>query len=142
MKTSEAGIKLIEQFEGCKLTAYQDQNGVWTIGIGHAHDVHMGQFETQAQAEADLCTDVATAEKAVNSLVKVALTQHQFDALVSFTYNEGSSRLASSTILKRLNAGDYTGAKEAFAMWNVIGGHVSAGLVRRRDAEMALFATV
>jgi lysozyme len=139
MKTSAAGIALIERFEGLRLRAYQDGNGVWSIGYGHTSDVTSGKFETKEQAEADLCTDLNTAEAAVERLVGVPLTQGQFDALVSFTYNEGQGRLRDSTLLKLLNAGSYAGAAKAFASWEVIAGKHSAGLEKRRDSEVALF---
>jgi lysozyme len=144
LKTSAAGIALIERFEGLKLRAYQDGNGRWTAGYGHletSSQAALGAafFETQAQAEADLCADLATAEAAVNRLVTVPLTQGQFDSLVSWTYNEGQGRLASSSLLRLLNAGSYTGAAKAFGSWEIIAGKHSDGLAARRDAEVALF---
>ena len=139
MKTSPAGIALIERFEGLRLQAYQDGNGVWTIGYGHTSGVVAGQFETQAEAEADLCADLETAEAAVTRLVAVPLTQAQFDALVSFTYNEGQGRLKNSTLLKLLNAGSYALAAAAFGSWDIIAGQHSDGLAARRLAEVALF---
>ena len=89
MKTSAAGIALIERFEGLKLRAYRDGNGIWTIGYGHTGAGHMpavtcGQFETQAQAEADLCGDLGDAEAAVTRLATVPMTQGEFDGLVAF----------------------------------------------------------
>ena len=139
MKTSPAGIALIERFEGLRLRSYQDENGRWTIGYGHTPDVTAGQFETQAHAEADLCGDVGTAEAAVTRLVQVPLTQGQFDGLVSFTYNEGWGRLRDSTLLKLLNAGSYSLAAGAFGSWEMIAGKHSDGLETRRLAEVALF---
>jgi len=139
MKTSPAGIALIERFEGLRLRSYQDGNGIWTIGYGHTPDVTAGQFETQAQAEADLCGDVGTAEAAVTRLVEMPLTQGQFDGLVSFTYNEGQGRLRDSTLLKLLNAGSYALAAGAFGSWEIIAGKHSDGLETRRLAEVALF---
>jgi lysozyme len=139
MKTSPAGIALIERFEGLKLRAYQDQNGIWTIGYGHTPDVTAGKFETQAQAEADLCADLGTAEAAVTRMATAPLTQGEFDALVSFTYNEGQGRLRDSTLLKLFNAGDSAGAAGAFGSWEIIAGKHSDGLETRRLAEVALF---
>jgi lysozyme len=138
MKTNAAGLALIEQFEGDKLQAYQDGNGIWTIGYGHV-GAHKGEYETQAQAEADLCADLGTAEAAVTRLVQVPLNENQFSALVSFVYNEGSGRLQSSTLLKCLNAGSYSLAAQQFLVWDIIAGQVSEGLERRRFAEMTLF---
>ena len=142
MKTSPAGIALIERFEGLKLRSYQDGNGIWTIGYGHTPGVTAGQFETQAKAEADLCCDVGTAEAAVTRLVQVPLSQGQFDGLVSFTYNEGQGRLRDSTLLKLLNAGSYKLAASAFGSWEMIAGKHSDGLETRRLAEVALFDSV
>lgn len=136
MKTSPAGIALIERFEGLRLRAYQDGNRIWTIGYGHASGVSAGAFETQAEAEADLCNDLGIAEAAVTRLVTVPLTQGQFDALVSFTYNEGQGRLRDSTLLKLLNNRNYPGAAGAFGSWEQIAGKHSAGLELRRDAEV------
>jgi lysozyme len=140
LTTSPAGIALIEEYEGLRLRSYQDQAGIWTLGYGHVQPgITAGCFESQAAAEADLCKDLATAESAVARLVTVPLTQGQWDALVSFTYNEGQGRLAGSTLLKKLNAGDYAGASAAFGSWEMIAGEHSEGLERRREAEIALF---
>lgn len=143
MTTSENGRKLIESFEGCVLTAYLDQRGIATCGFGHTQGVKMGDTCTQMQADAWLEGDLATAESAVNRLVKAALTQNQFDALISLTYNIGQGNFADSTVLKRLNIGtpDYAGAADAILMWDKTGGVVNPGLERRRQAEQALFLT-
>lgn len=140
MTISPAGISIVEEFEGLRLRAYQDQNGIWTIGYGHA-GAYQGQYETLAQAQADLCEDLGTAEYAVNTIVLVTLNQNQFDALTSFTYNEGSGRLRISTLLRDLNAGEYDLAAAQFSVWDIAGGGVDPGLVRRRAAEQALFRT-
>lgn len=138
-KTSQAGVNLIKSFEGCKLTAYQDSAGVWTIGYGHTSGVKKGMTITEAQAEAYLKGDLVTAENAVNGKVTYSIKQNQFDALVSFTYNVGSGNFGSSTLLKKLNQGDITGAANEFEKWNKAGGQVLEGLVRRRAAEKAMF---
>ncbi|EDH9820259.1 TPA_asm: lysozyme, partial [Salmonella enterica subsp. enterica serovar Typhimurium] len=78
-------------------------------------------------------------ENDVSRLVKVKLTQGQFDALVSFAYNLGARTLSSSTLLRKLNSGDYAGAADEFLRWNKAGGKVLNGLTRRREAERALF---
>ena len=137
--TSQAGIDLIKEFEGCVLTAYKCPAGAWTIGYGHTSEVCEGQTITQAQAEAYLKTDLVTYENAVNNYVTAALNQNQFDALVSFAYNCGTGALKTSTLLTLLNNGDYTGAANQLDLWNKGGGQVLAGLVRRRAAEKALF---
>lgn len=138
MKTSPNGIALIEKFEGLRLKAYKDVAGIWTIGYGHA-GARCDQYETQAQAEKDLCADLETAEAAVNSMVHARLDQNQFDALVSFTYNEGAGRLRASTLLRALNAGAYMAAANEFVKWDIVNGQECAGLLERRRAESSLF---
>lgn len=144
MQTSEKGIALIKQFEGCKLTAYQDSVGVWTIGYGWTQPVdgkpiRAGMTIKQETAERLLNTGLVSYESDVSRLVKVGVTQGQFDALVSFTYNLGARSLSTSTLLRKLNAGDYAGAADEFLRWNKAGGKVLNGLTRRREAERALF---
>ncbi|HCT5190022.1 lysozyme [Enterobacter cloacae] len=144
MQTSDKGISLIKQFEGCKLTAYQDSVGVWTIGYGWTQPVdgkpiRAGMTIKQETAERLLKTGLVSYESDVSRLVKVGLTQGQFDALVSFTYNLGARSLSTSTLLRKFNAGDYAGAADEFLRWNKAGGKVLNGLTRRREAERALF---
>ncbi|MCL6366205.1 lysozyme [Pectobacterium carotovorum subsp. carotovorum] len=144
MQISNNGINLIKQFEGCELSAYQDIVGVWTIGYGWTQPVdgkpiRRGMTIDAATADRLLKTGVVQYEQAVNQLVKVAINQSQFDALVSFTYNLGTRSLSTSTLLKKLNAGDIAGAAAEFARWNRAGGKELAGLTRRREAERALF---
>jgi len=144
MQTSEKGIALIKEFEGCKLTAYQDSVGVWTIGYGWTQPVdgkpiRAGMTIKQQTAERLLKTGLVSYESDVSRLVKVGLTQGQFDALVSFTYNLSARSLSTSTLLRKLNAGDYAGAADEFLRWNKAGGKVLNGLARRREAERALF---
>ena len=144
MQTSDKGIALIKEFEGCKLTAYQDSVGVWTIGYGWTQPVdgkpiRAGMTIKQETAERLLKTGMVSYESDVSRLGKVGLTQGQFDALVSFTYNLGARSLSTSTLLRKLNAGDYAGAADEFLRWNKAGGKVLNGLTRRREAERALF---
>ena len=144
MQISDKGIALIKQFEGCKLTAYQDSVGVWTIGYGWTQPVddkpiRAGMTIKQETADRLLKTGLVSYESDVSRLVKVGLTQGQFDALVSFTYNLGARALSTSTLLRKLNAGDYAGAADEFLRWNKAGGKVLNGLTRRREAERALF---
>lgn len=142
MKTNQAGLALIKQFEGLRLIAYQDVVGVWTIGYGHTgKDVTPGLVITQTQADQMLCGDLACFETGVSNLVTVALNENQFSALVSFSYNLGLGNLGSSTLLRLLNAGDYQGAAAQFPRWNRAGGKVYDGLTKRRLAEQALFDT-
>ena len=144
MQTSDKGIALIKEFEGCKLTAYQDSVGVWTIGYGWTQPVdgkpiRAGMTIKQETAERLRKTGLVSYESDVSRMVKVGLTQGQFDALVSFTYNLGARSLSTSTLLRKLNAGDYAGAADEFLRWNKAGGKVLNGLTRRREAERALF---
>jgi len=141
MKTGAAGIALVEEFESCRLTAYRDGNGIWTIGWGHTGGVNEGDTITQEQADAWLADDLGTAESAVSRLIAASLNQNQFDALVSFTYNVGSGRLQGSTLRRVLNAEDYEGAAQQFLVWDIVAGHVSPGLQRRRQKEKTLFET-
>ena len=135
MEYSRTGEQLTEQFESCRLVAYQDSKGVWTIGWGCTADVYPGQICTQAQADAWLMRDIQSAAEAVNRMVTVSLTQNEFDALVDFVYNCGSGNFAGSTLLRLLNQGDYAGAANEFERWDRSGGVVIAGLLRRRTAE-------
>ncbi len=142
MNLSLAGLAQLKQFEGLRLQPYKDAAGLWTIGYGHL--VKPGEWWdsiTEAQAAQLLADDAGTAEDAVNSLVKVPLTQPQFDALVSFVYNVGVGAFRRSTLLRLLNAGDYAGAAGQFPLWRKAGGQVVAGLVNRRAAEVAMFAS-
>ena len=139
MEYSENGLGLTKSFESCRYQAYLDSVGVPTIGYGHTKGVKLGDKCTQAQADAWLKEDVQVAVNAVNRLVKVALTQGQFDALVDFTFNLGGHNLEVSTLLRRLNEKNYAAAAMEFLRWNRAGGKVLAGLTRRRLAEQELF---
>lgn len=143
-KTSNSGKAFIKSFEDKRLTAYDDGTGVWTIGCGtikypNGRAVKKGDVCTDAQAEQYFSNDLVKFENSVNSLVKVSLTQNQFDALVSFAYNVGATNFSNSTLLKKLNANDYKGAAAEFPKWNKAGGKVMNGLTKRRNAEMELF---
>lgn len=139
MKPSGAARALVRQFEGCKLQAYSDSAGVPTIGVGHTRNVKPGQRCSQEQADLWLTQDLDDAGAAVASLVKVPLTQEQFDALTSFVFNLGMRRLAESTLLILLNKRDYNGAAAQFSRWVRSDGQVLDGLVKRRAAEAQLF---
>lgn len=133
------GLHLTESGEGCKLTAYQDQGGVWTNGYGNTHAVVPGSAITQAQAEADLLSNIAWSVACVNKAVTTPLTQNQFDALVDFTFNVGCTAFQNSTMLKYLNAGDTDSAALQFARWDKVGGLANQGLLNRRNAELKVF---
>lgn len=151
MNISEKGLSLIKHFEGCKLTAYRCPANVLTIGYGHTGGVLEGTTISQEVADYFLKTDMTFFEKAVTEAVKVALNQSQFDALVAFAFNvgkgtppnhpKGPSGLLGSTLLRKLNSGDYAGATTEFLRWNKAKGKVLTGLTRRRQAEAHLFAT-
>ena len=136
---SPAGFKLTEQFEGLSLQAYKDIAGVWTNGYGNTHGVVQGTTITLEQAISDLASNIEGSEFVVNKVVAVPLTQNQFDALVDFVFNLGSGNFQSSTLLRKLNAGDYAGAAVEFPKWNHSNGVVVDGLTRRRLAEQSLF---
>lgn len=183
MKTSPNGIKFLKNHEGCRLHAYPDPESAlfkecekrkispysggykaiknwpnikalpWTIGYGHTNNVRPDDVITQAQADKLLLIELVPRENAINKLVKVPLTQNQFDALVSFVYNEGIAALQKSTLLRKLNAKDYIGAanelihvkgtnergRDIYDGWIYAGGAISNGLVTRRKDEKALF---
>lgn len=139
MKTSLNGLKIIKDFEGLRLKAYKCSAGVWTIGYGHTSGVKEGDVITKEQAEKYLKKDVISFENTVNGVVKVKLNQNQFDALVSLVFNIGSGAFKKSTLLKKLNAGDYDSASEQFLVWVKAGGQTLKGLVNRREQERALF---
>ena len=141
MKISEKGIALIKEFEGCRLTAYKCPAGKWTIGWGATGPkIIEGLKWSQDQADSALMAHVSEFERAVSDLITVPLTQGQFDALVSFTYNLGPDRLRNSTLRKMLNGGDYAGAAKQFGLWISKGTPAEPGLRRRREAERQLFA--
>ena len=144
MSVSNKGVDLICEFEGKRLVAYDDGVGVWTIGFGtikypSGNRVKKGDTCTLEQAKEYMRHDLIEFEHTVNSSVKVPLNQNQFDALVSLAYNIGSSAFKSSTLVKKLNAGDYQGAADQFNVWVNAGGKRMQGLVSRRDREKLLF---
>jgi lysozyme len=150
VRTSENGIELVKAFEGLhkvksdgNVRSYRCPAGRWTIGYGHTHGVRSGETITPEEAEDLLRKDLQDCEAAVERLVKVDLTQNQFDALVSFVFNLGQGNFGSSTLLRKLNRGDCEGAAAEFVRWNKarVEGQLKAlpGLTRRRTAEAALF---
>jgi lysozyme len=143
LKVSEVGIKLIQDFEGCSLVPYADIVGKMTIGYGHLirPEDRFNPPLTHGQAVALLCDDLEKFESWVLGAVTVDINQNQFDALVSFTFNLGPGALQKSTLLRKLNGGDYSGAADEFLKWCKAGGKEVAGLLRRRKAERELFLT-
>jgi lysozyme len=139
-RVNAEALALVKRWEGLRLTAYLCPAGVWTIGYGSTGPhVREGMTITEAQADALLVQDLARFEAAVSRLVTVPLTDGQFGALVSLAFNIGIGAFGKSTLLRKLNAGDYTGAQEQFHVWRRAGGKVLPGLVNRRAAEAALF---
>ena len=139
---SNYGNTLTKGFERCRLTAYQDVKGVWTIGWGHTGpEVCAGLTWTQVKADTQLLIDEQSAVNNVNNLVQVSLNQQEFDALVDFVFNCGGGNFKSSTLLKKLNAGDFAGAALEFAKWDHAGAEVVSGLLRRRQEETNEFNT-
>lgn len=142
---NQSGLEIVKHFEGLYLKAYKDPVGIWTIGYGHTGlqhkdgTVYAGRVITEAKAEELLRYDMDQFERRVESLVKVPLDDNEFSALVSFDFNTGG--LHKSTLLKKLNAGDRKGAQGQFGLWVNAGGKKLAGLVRRRNAEAALFGS-
>ncbi len=139
MKCSQAGIELIKRHEGCRLRAYQDSVGVWTIGVGHTLGVYESQTISQEEADRLLAADLVSAEKCINNSIPFGLTQNQFDALCSFVFNLGCGALRNSTLLRKITEGDDIGASEEFGKWTHAGGKILNGLVARRAAEKELF---
>ena len=140
-RTSPAGVRLIKEFEGLRLQSYYCASGVLTIGYGSTGPhVYPGQVITEAVAEDLLRIDLGRFEEAVTEMVKVPLTAHEYDALVSFTFNTGEGAFAQSTLLRRLNAGEDkpTVFKEELPRWVNGSDGPLPGLVRRRQAEVDL----
>ncbi len=144
MRVDNEGIDLIGQFEGLRLNSYDDGVGVWTIGWGttvypNGQKVKKGDKITLEQAKQYKAHDLTKFEKAVNDAVKVPLNQNQFNALVSLAYNIGESAFTNSTLVKRLNDGNYKAAADQFLAWVNAGGKRMQGLVNRRNKERELF---
>lgn len=132
-------VDLVKRFEGFRAAAYQDQPGVWAIGYGTTRGVRPGMRISREQAEKLLREDIRAFAACLQRNVKAPLSQSQYNALLSFVYNLGCGALARSTLLRKLNAGNYAGAAEEFRRWVYAGGKKSKGLVRRRKAERELF---
>ena len=137
---SQTGIDLIKQYEGCKLKAYQDSAKIWTIGFGTTKGITRGMVITPEEAEDLFRGDLIFSEDCIKRLVKVELTQNEFDALVSWTYNLGCGSLRRSTMLKHINRQEHKMLVTLeMKKWNKAKGRVLKGLTRRREAEAKLF---
>lgn len=139
-KVSQKGLDLLKRHEGLRLEAYMPTpNDVPTIGYGHTKGVKMGMKITREQAEQFLIEDLAWVERAIAKYVQVPLNQNQYDALVSFIYNVGAGAFLRSTLLKKLNEGDYKEVPRQLMRWNKQKGKVLAGLTKRRKEESLLW---
>ena len=140
MKISDRGLRLLKEFEGCKLKSYQCSAGVWTCGWGATGaDIGPDTQWTQDEADKRLESDLERFEDGVMQLAEATLNQSQFDALVCFAYNCGLGNLKKSTLLKYVNKGLFAAAANEFVKWIFAGGVQVRGLRRRRLAEKALF---
>lgn len=141
MRISDRGLEIIKEFEGFRARAYMCPAGVWTIGYGHTRGVKAGDVVTEQQATELLRNDAKEAEEVVTDLVKVELSQWQFDALVSLVYNIGSGNFCNSTIRRLINEGcdDEDRLRHAWCMWKRAGSRTLSGLIRRREKEFKLF---
>ena len=147
MEISQAGVDLIKQFEGFRANSYQDIVGVWTIGYGTTRidgsPVRSGMTCTVEQAEGYLSDDVNSFLNQITGSFNplIQLNSNQVDAIACFVYNVGVGAFRKSTLLKKLNAGDFDAAALEFLKWDKAGGKAVAGLTRRRNAEKVLFET-
>ena len=147
MKIGQKEIDLIKSFESCRLTSYKCSAGRDTIGWGNTKNVKPGMKISQAEADTRLKADLAEAEAGVNKLLTRKVTQNQFDSLVSFAFNCGldidadaiAEGLGDSTLLKKVNSGDFEAAANEFPKWCKANGKELSGLKRRREAEKRLF---
>lgn len=139
LSLSAAGLVGIAGYEGYSDEAYIPVPGdVPTIGYGSTEGVQMGDTITPPKALERLMRDVGVAESAIGRCVKVPLYQHEYDAFASFAYNIGSEAFCSSTLVKKLNSGDYEGACQELKRWVYVDGRRVQGLVKRREAEFRL----
>ena len=136
---------MIKHHEGFVRKPYQDPIGLWTVGVGHLIGdgkklpKEWNKEFTDEEVDNILCEDLERFEIGIQRLTKVPLTQSQFDALVSFSFNVGLGNFQSSTLRSKLNRGDYEGASNEFPKWRKAGGKILKGLVRRRADERNLF---
>lgn len=137
---NDEGIALIKQWEGLRLKAYQCSAGRWTIGYGHTATARPGMSISQIDADRLLLQDISLAEAEVSRAVDVTLTDNQFAALVSWTYNVGTDAMRKSTLVRKLNAGDFGSVPSELARWNKVNGKPNKGLANRRAAEAGLWA--
>ena len=136
---NQDGLNLIKQWEGLRLQAYLCPANVWTIGYGHTLTAKKGMSISEDEAVNLLRGDLAKFQRCVEDAVQVSLNDNQFAAIVSFCFNVGEGAFRGSTLLKKLNAGNFDAVPSELARWNKVGGKVSAGLTNRRAAEAGLW---
>ena len=142
---NEHGIEMVKNFEGLSLKPYLCPANVWTVGYGATVGSDGGPIDpdmepiSETEAEALLLRDLESSEGWVSRLIKTALTENQYSALVSFTFNVGAGALQRSTLRMKLNRGEFQNAADEFPKWRMAGGRILAGLVRRRAVEHAQF---
>lgn len=141
MRINQDTVDLVKQWEGLRLIAYQDTGGVWTIGYGHTRNVHKGMKISIAQAEEWLREELESFAEQVADLITVVVNPNQFGACVSLAYNIGITAFKKSTLLRKLNMGDFDAAADEFSRWIYDNGKVIQGLKNRRKDEQALFRT-
>ena len=137
LKTSAAGLALIADFEGCRLSAYQCSAGVWTNGIGHTAGVKPNTHISERQAAINLVEDVMRVEKGIARCMPVAMPQPVYDAVVSFAFNVGVTAACKSTLAFFINKGKWWDACEQLPRWVFVNGERVTGLERRRVNELA-----
>jgi len=140
MSILDHAAPLVKKYEGCRLDSYKCPADVWTIGVGHTGpEVHEGLKWTQAQADEALNKDLLRALNDARKVIDVGLNDKQMAAIVSFVFNLGIGNFRNSTLLKKINKGDFLGASKEFGKWTYGGGKQLPGLVARREAEANLF---
>lgn len=135
LAVSAAALVGIATHEGYRSEAYKDTVGVPTIGFGETAGVKMGDKTTPERALVQLLESTEKHADAIRQCIHVPLYQHEFDAYISLAYNIGTGAFCKSTLVKKLNQGDYTGSCNEIRRWNKAGGKVLPGLVKRREAE-------
>lgn len=137
---NQIAAKLIEGFEGRRYTAYQDQGGVWTIGVGHTGpEVHANLAWTDQQINDALTLDLAKTEASARKVLNKQLSETSMAAIISFVFNLGAQAFSSSHLLQCINSGDFIGAAKAFIVWDHVGQQEVKGLLIRRLDEASLF---
>ncbi len=145
LSVSEEGLRHIANEEGCRAQAYQCSAHVWTIGLGHTQGVKQGDLVTNEQVAQHFVKDVATAEKVVKRHITQTPSQAEYDMMVSFVFNLGAGNFLTSTLLRKFNKGDHSGACYEYQRWVFVNGkncrHKESdceGIPKRRDKEMTI----